>query len=85
MRACGGGVGTEQGEGMCERMRENASVFIQGSWLQESKECATWSPDTGKTRSGWLSGAVTFAGFACVKAAPEQTPPDGMEKGPQTP
>lgn len=32
-------------------------------------------------RSGWLSGAVTPAGFERVKPAPEQTPSDGIEKG----
>lgn len=52
----GVGWGETEREGMCERMREIASVFIQGSWLQETKECATWSPDTSETRGAGFLG-----------------------------
>lgn len=68
-----GGRETKKGEGMCdrERMRWYLSRDPGSRRLFNTKECETWSPDISMTRNCSLSGAVTSAGFECMKPAPK--------------
>lgn len=56
-----------------ERMHRYLSRDPGSRRLFNTKECAIRSPDISMTRNCSLSGAVTSAGFECMKPAPKQS------------
>lgn len=79
MREGEGREGDRLGRGACEGTSEGERVGIypgilalQGYLTLRNVQCSAQTVASA-TRNCWLSGAVTSAGFECLKPAPKQT------------